>query len=169
MTTEDIRQIKKCIDEAFKNKPKQRQINYFISTEKILYSFNKLKIKVEIDKEDIDDLIKEQENKESSHRKINANEWDSEIDDTIRHKQKIRNRERSMIRSEKLIKRVERCLEYLKKDEYYNILPCIYFNLMTVPDVADEIHCSPRTVSRHKSRLINELVVLLYGADALEG
>ena len=168
MTNEDIQQIKKCIDEVLNKKPKEQRINYFTSTEKILYSFNKLKIKIEIDKEDILDLIKEQQNKESTHKRCSPNEWDAEIDDTIRHKQKIRNRERSMIRTEKLIRRFERCLQQIKDDEYYDIIPCVYFDNKTLSEVAEGMYCSPRTISRHKTRLINDLIVLLYGADALE-
>jgi len=137
-------------------------------TEKILFALEKLKIKVENDKQDIADMMQEGELKETTHKSINTNEWDAEIDDEIRHKQKIRRREREMIRTSKLISRIERCLKIIKNDEYFSIIPMIYFEQMTCEDVADELCTSTSTIRRNKNRLLGELVVLIYGADALE-
>ena len=42
-----------------------------------------------------------------------------------------------------------------------------YFEQKTDEEIADLMHCAPRTVRAHKSRLVGRLSVFLYGAAAL--
>ena len=154
------------MDKGRMAKPKENDC--FRMTEKILYSLDKLKVKVETDKEDIRDMIIEKQNRSALH--VLRKPQGPDLDDDIRHRQKVRNRERAMLRTQKLIQRTERCLKQLEQDEWYNVIELIYLQQpgMTIEQVACEIHTSIATVYRQKKRLINELSILFYGADALD-
>ena len=173
LTKDDVNILKNimmaCIKEGQKtettNRPKR---GYYKNTEKILYSYQKLKVKVETDKQDIEDLKLEQANKKTVHKITNPDQSDPDVDDEIRHKQKIRNRERAMLRSIKMIEQVERALSLINNDEYYQIVKMLYFEHKTIEEAAGIMYCSPRTIARHRTRLVNELIILFYGADALE-
>jgi hypothetical protein len=161
--------IRKMLNDAVdKCTATRRQKDYYKATEKILYSLDKLRIKAETDRQDILDMVREKENKAAVHKIEKA--WGPELDDDVRHKQKIRNRERAMFRTERLISRVNKCLKQLQKDEWFKVLEMTY--LTTPPPTSEEIAASMftsiATIYRHKKRLINELSILFYGADALD-
>ena len=74
--------IKKLMMETVeKCNKKQKPKDCFKATEKILYSLDKLRIKVETDRQDIQDMIKEKENKSTSHamRKPGGPDLDDDI------------------------------------------------------------------------------------------
>lgn len=65
------------------------------------------------------------------------------------------------------ISRVDKALEQIADDEYRDIIRYKYFEQKSDEEIADLIHCAPRTVRAHKSRLVGRLSVFLYGAGAL--
>ena len=179
MTPITLQQIRRVIKEELNEGSKQTKIYDCAKIEKVLYSMNMLKIGIEEDEYDIADLKVEKEVKETTHKILKNNNWDADIDDDIRHKQKIRRIERKILRDKQMIARIERRLERLKqeeaseskiknRDDYYQIIPMIYFDRMTAEEVADRLGCSAMTISRYKKRLVEKLVILLNGADALE-
>ena len=136
-------------------------------TEQILCAYESLNLKLVIDAKDILDLRAEGQIYSTNHKISNSDEWDAEIDDEIRHKQKIRNRERGMIRTEKLIERIDNALALLPKEDY-ELITDLYFDKLAVTNVAQKRGCCVRTVCRNRKRIVTELMVLFYGADALE-
>lgn len=64
--------------------------------------------------------------------------------------------------------RIEKALKQIADDEYHDIIKYKYFEQKTDEEIADLIHCAPRTVRAHKSALVGRLSVILYGAGALE-
>ena len=64
--------------------------------------------------------------------------------------------------------RIEKALEKIADDEYHDIIKYKYFEQKSDEEIADLIHCAPRTVRTHKSALVGRLSVILYGAGALE-
>ena len=65
------------------------------------------------------------------------------------------------------ISRIDKALAQIADDEYQNIIRYKYFEQKSDEEIADLIHCAPRTVRSHKSRLVGRLSVFLYGAGAL--
>jgi len=137
--------------------------------ELLLSSFECLKRKIELDKQDIDDLIKEGKSIEANHRLINPNEWNPDIDDEIRHKQRIRRRERSMLNTERLVKKVERIIKEVENDKYYYVIQMHYFEEKGLPEIACDMQVSIRTLINERTRLLNKLSIFVYGARALVG
>ena len=162
----------KTIDRLLKLKLRTKQNRkkwamYLRYIEDILSKFNSLKAKVRRDELDIEDLKKEQVHKDLYYEPHPPEGPD--IDDETRHLQKIRRRWRSMVRKKKLIERFEKALDEIKADEYYRIIELKYFNHLSVGEIAKRIPCNERTVMRQSKRLINELIVIYYGAEALGG
>lgn len=65
------------------------------------------------------------------------------------------------------IQRIEKALEQIADDEYKDIIRLKYFEQKSDEEIAEEMHCAPRTVRSHKSTLVGRISVFLYGAGAL--
>lgn len=65
------------------------------------------------------------------------------------------------------ISRIDKAIEQIADDEYRDIIRYKYFEQKSEDEIADLMHCAPRTVREHKSRLVGRLSVFLYGAGAL--
>lgn len=68
----------------------------------------------------------------------------------------------------KFVKEVDRILFDLKDDEYIDVIKCYYIEHMTLEETAERVHCSVRTVCRHKQRLIEILKVKLFSDEVIE-
>ncbi|HHX79959.1 MAG TPA: sigma-70 family RNA polymerase sigma factor, partial [Acholeplasmataceae bacterium] len=138
------------------------QRNYFKETERLLYSLPALKLKVAQDEEDLEfGIIRPQRSKDVVFVSgAGGNHIDYEED-------YVRRRIASMERTKKEIQRIERALETIEDDEYYDIIPLKYWDNLPPAEIAERLNCDERTFYRHKNRLINKLKVVLFGADAL--
>ena len=65
------------------------------------------------------------------------------------------------------IERIDKALEQIADDEYRDLIRYKYFEQKSEDEIAELMHCAPRTVRAHKSRLVGRLSVFLYGAGAL--
>ena len=79
----------------------------------------------------------------------------------------IAERKASMERTKREIQRIDRALETIQDDPYYDIIPLKYWDLLQPAEIAERLNCDERTLYRHKNRLVNKLKVVLFGADAL--
>lgn len=66
-----------------------------------------------------------------------------------------------------IVRRIDRAVETLKDDPYYNILYLKYTEGLPEEEIAYQIHCDTSTVRRNKNRLLERLAVIFYGAPAL--
>lgn len=57
---------------------------------------------------------------------------------------------------------IDKCLDALKNDPYYDILVMRYFEGRTQEDIAITLKCAQQTVSKNKSRLVKELAMRLF-------
>ncbi len=65
------------------------------------------------------------------------------------------------------IQRIEDALAPLENDDYYLVIELKYFEGKQDDDIAEALHCDPRTVRRNKNRLVEKISVRLYGVDAV--
>ena len=65
----------------------------------------------------------------------------------------------------RLIVIVEEILKYIEKDEYYMIIPMVYFDGKTQEQVAEFYNVDYKTISRNKKRLLNEIKVMLFSDE----
>ena len=170
----DDAMIKKIAKEAAKETLREMNLVRKRGSEKrsfkdvivLLESIPDLKDKIEQDELDIADMKQEKFDNTTWHD-IKRPEG-PQLDDSIRHLQKIRNRERAQKRTEKLLQRIENVIEKVKGEDGYEILEMRYIKEMTVEQIADELHYSKQTVWRRHNKIVSKLKRKLFGADALD-
>lgn len=69
--------------------------------------------------------------------------------------------------SDKFIELVNEALDDLKDDPYYEVIPMTYFEGMTREQVAEFFDTTTTTISRHKTRLINQLTPVLFSDETI--
>jgi RNA polymerase sigma factor (sigma-70 family) len=142
------------------------QRNYFKETERLLYSLPALRLKVAQDEEDLKNgLVKFRERSRDVIKPSQGGYGPS--DPEAKEERYIADRMESMERTKREIQRIERALETIQDDEYYDIIPLKYWDQMPPAEIAERLNCDERTFYRHKNRLVNKLKVVLFGADAL--
>lgn len=65
----------------------------------------------------------------------------------------------------KLIVIIEDTLKYIENDEYYLIIPMIYFEGKTQEQVAEFYNVDYKTISRNKKRLLSEIQTMLFSDE----
>lgn len=176
ISPEVLKIIKKSVDEAVKKAAEAiiktnrefdaAQRNYFKETERLLYSLPALKLKVAQDEEDLKNgLVKFRERSRDVIKPSQGGYGPS--DPEAKEERYIADRMESMERTKREIQRIERALETIQDDEYYEIIPLKYWDGLSPVEIAEALHCDERTFYRHKNRLVNKLKVVLFGADAL--
>lgn len=143
--------------------------NYFKETEKLLYAYPILKVQVQQIELDIEDLKKEEYTDHSKDIVKMKSGGGACLGEYELQDIRIKNRIRSLNRTNNEIKRIDRALEQVKNDEGYEIIKLKYFDnpSKTIEEMSELLHISESTVKRWKNRIINKLKIVLFGADAL--
>lgn len=136
-------------------------------TEKRLYAYPVLKRNIKRYKLDIEDIRHEDIRKSKDIVLYTTAGGGTQPDIEELRAAKILLIEQKIARDEKEIVEIDIALQEIKNDEYFNIIPMKYIEKISNEEIAQELHCDMRTIGRHKSRLIKEISLGLYGADAL--
>ena len=64
-----------------------------------------------------------------------------------------------------LVRKMNEALGTIKSDIYYGIIPMFYFDHETRENIADYYNTTVTTISRNKTRLVNELKAILFSSD----
>ncbi len=138
----------------------------FKATEKRLYAYPLLKAKIEDDKEQLEEVkrygARSKSNSITRFMKNGIRLEREEIKEAV-----IIDLQAGIAADQHEVERIEKALEQIQGDEYTDIIRLKYFEQKTDEEIADELHCAPRTVRTHKSTLVGRLSVFLYGAGAL--
>ena len=65
------------------------------------------------------------------------------------------------------IKNVEKALEKINSDDYYDIIPRYYFEGQSAENIALDLNVSAKTVRHNKQRLIDTLATFLFSDDTI--
>lgn len=163
------KQMKKAVDAIFeaKSKVNDGQRNYYSETERLLYAYPALKLKVAQDEEDLENgIIHTGANKSNDIARFSSSRGMRPPEEQV-HEELERSRRASMERTKLEITRIDRALETIQEDPYYQIIPLRYFDNLSADEIAERVSCDERTYFRNKSRLIKKLMIILFGADAL--
>jgi Txe/YoeB family toxin of Txe-Axe toxin-antitoxin module len=74
----------------------------------------------------------------------------------------------SLERTKRSVKLIDDALNKIKSDPYYGIIPAKYFELKTHEQIAGIYSKDTSTITKNKSRLINELKINLFSDEAIE-
>ena len=67
----------------------------------------------------------------------------------------------------KLVVKIEEALKDIEDDIYYDVIPMFYFHNETREYIAERFGCTETTVSRNKTRLLNQLKLRLFSDDVI--
>jgi len=141
--------------------------NYFRETEILLYNYPALRLKVAQDEEFLYDPNASTAPTSNRSKDIvvfstrNAGSHGLDID---QYTQGVKS---SMMRTRQEVLRIDRAMEAITDDKYYGIIPLKYWDGLTIEEISEKIVCDEKTVRRNRSRLVNKLKIMLFGADAL--
>ena len=138
----------------------------FKATEKRLYAFPILKAKIADDYEMIEEIkaygVRGKSNSITRFMKNSVRLDPEEVKEGL-----IIDLRASIASNEYEINCILKAIHQIEDDEYQEIIKLKYFEQKTDDEIADLMHCAPRTVRTHKSRLVGRIAVFLYGAGAL--
>lgn len=139
----------------------------FKSTEKRLYAFPVLKIKLKSDIERLEEIKKYGPRERSKgigrFMKSGSRLSKEEILEAI-----IIDSEAVIDADSYEIETMENALKSIENDEYFITVSGRYFDNLPDEAIAQKIPCDTSTVWRNRKRLVQKLAVLLYGVDAVK-
>jgi len=97
----------------------------------------------------------------SSGSSFSVKDEDEKIDD------KVIQLEGSIIITKNLISVIDKALEKLHEDQYYDIIKLKYFEKKKSEEIAEHYNVDTSTISRNKNRLINVLKIYLFSDDVV--
>lgn len=65
------------------------------------------------------------------------------------------------------VKMIEKALDDIRGDEYYNIIPLVYYHGLTTEEVAETLNKDTSTIYRNKKRLVKKLEIKLLSDDVI--
>lgn len=72
------------------------------------------------------------------------------------------------MKTQKLIKIIDRALKTIKDDPYYKIIELFYFEHKTRAEIAEIFNVDDKTISRNKKRLVKEIKYIVFSDDTIE-
>ena len=175
--TMDKSELKQIADEVEKvgkrligaAKAKAKMEDTYIKTERRLYAYPILKKNIERYKADIEDIKHEDMGKSADIVLYQTNSGKTpESDLEELRAEKIFTITEKMNRDQKEVDEIELALGYIQDDEYYPLIPMLYFERRRRDEVCQLKHISRATSFRQSCRMVKTVELVLYGADALK-
>lgn len=69
--------------------------------------------------------------------------------------------------SKKYVEMIEKALQEIRNDEYYEIIPMRYFENKSREQVAEYFDVSTTTITRHQRELLERLSILIFSDDVI--
>jgi hypothetical protein len=182
--------IDKAVEKAFsagrnleKIESRKKRNPFMEETEKRLYAYPDLQLKVEKTKADIEDLKKEIDDYEKTGEAQGrskdivcaSSSGGQRLTYQEKHEAIIQDKQLSLERTKKEIKEIDDTIEILSYQDknkqviepWIDTVKLKYFECMRDDEIAELLHCDKTTVWRNRSRILSRLMTLWYGADAL--
>lgn len=160
--------VKIVLDELSKRGFIKNDSISFTNTEKLLYSYNSLKLSIKNHLEEIDDLVENGLPEKSKSIVLNPGSGFNKDVDPV--EQSIASINKTVEITKATLKHINKVLNNFKDDPYYEIIPLKYFEKKTYEEIAEYFDkksnkvsgpIAVSTISKNKTRLINEIRILL--------
>ena len=139
----------------------------FKMTEKRLYAYPVIKLKIEDDRERIDEISEHGAPGKSKsilkYRRMGIRLTQDEIAEAL-----INDINAEIAENEHEIETIDKAVDIIAGDTYGDIIRYKYFESKSDEQISEILNCDPSTVRRNKSRLVGRLSVFLYGAAAVQ-
>lgn len=144
----------------------RQPLDAFKATEKRLYAYPVIKLKIADDLERIEEICAygtpSKSKSITKYQRVGVRIGADDIADAL-----IININADIAGNEFEIETIEKALSIIADDLYADIIKYKYFEGKNDEDIAEQMTCAPSTVRRNKSRLVGRLAVFLYGAAAV--
>lgn len=157
--------VKKGLEAGYRA-AKEEQLDTYKATERRLYALPDLRLKIEKDKQYLQDLQNQGPGRRSLDI-VRLKRSGTRLSDSDLLSALVQDTEARIAADEHEIKTIEEALGMIAEDEYYLAVSGRYLNSLSDEQIGVKIHCDPRTVRRNRGRLVRRLAVLLYGASAV--
>lgn len=141
--------------------------NSYESTEKILFGFKALPEALELIEDEIKNLQKElnklkPENSIKSKTLVLNEEEGTYVYGNETLETRISELKQIAAKTKSQIRLVNRALDKIRNDKYYDIIELYYFQGQKIPVISELLDKSDGTISNNKNRLINQLKVYIF-------
>lgn len=137
-------------------------------TEARLYAYPSLKIKIDLDVEEVGNLKASGQMKERSKDLTRFSRGGSRVSLEEKLEAVIDSMESSIEADKHEVTVIDKVLTHIAGEYFYPTIPAKYFTKRGDTEMAEELNCSEKTITRQRSRLVKELSVLLYGSEGTE-
>jgi DNA-directed RNA polymerase specialized sigma24 family protein len=138
----------------------------FKATEKRLYAYPVIQLKIEDDRERIEEINNYGAPSGSKsvikHQRSGMRLTPEEIAEAL-----ITDLRAEIARNECELETIDRAILVVDSDPYAAIVKYKYFEGKNDEEIGEIMNCDPRTIRRQKSRLVGRLAVFLYGVTAV--
>lgn len=172
MTEIEEKQIKNLINEVIIELKNRKMLKEYVRTpyqkvEVLLFSYPTYKQNI-AEKEEMIQEVSQCGVRKKSPSLVGAPQGNLNIQtESDKATDKIAELESSIRITKSCIAQIDRALNKLKDDHYYQILPMFYFEKRSRDEIASYFDVEASTITRNKSRLVNELKVILFSDDCI--
>lgn len=139
----------------------------FQKTESLLYNYPKFKKIIEERRE----ILKDDDFNHGKSKSVVAfSKTASHTNKTEeeQYRERFEAYEASVAKTESYVRIIGEALKKIENDPYYQVLPLKYWEWKTHQEIADLFSKDVSTITRNKTRLINELKINLFSDEAIE-
>ena len=171
MNEKDIDRIADKIIEKMKTDREiktEKQLTPFQKTEKLLSELALLKGAIDSKNMLIEDLKREGISIHKKETGVNVQTSKVYLSELEKVENRIEKLKEEIVRIENVVNMVERALDTIKNNKYYDIIEMKYFDDLTFEYIAEKLDISERTAKRHKNYMIRQLQLIIFSDDVLK-
>ena len=171
MNEKDIDRIVDKILEKIRNDKDiktEKQLTPFQKTEKLLSELSLLKGAIDSKNMLIEDLKKEGISIQKRETGVNVQSSKLYLSELEKVENRIEKLQEEIARIENIVNMVERALETIKNNKYYDIIAMKYFEELTFEHIAEKLDISVITAKRYKNYMIRQLQLVIFSDDVIK-
>ena len=171
MNEKDIDRIADKIIERMKTDREiktEKQLTPFQKTEKLLSELALLKGAIDSKNMLIEDLKKEGISIQKRETGVNVQSSKIYLSELEKVENRIEKLKEEIVRIENVVNMVERALDTIKNNKYYDIIEMKYFDELTFEHISEKLDISVITAKRYKNKMIRQLQLVIFSDDVIK-
>ena len=171
MNEKDIDRIADKIIERMKTDREiktEKQLTPFHKTEKLLSELALLKGAIDSKNMLIEDLKKEGISIQKRETGVNVQSSKIYLSELEKVENRIEKLQEEIVRIENVVNMVERALDTIKNNKYYDIIEMKYFDELTFEHISEKLDISVITAKRYKNKMIRQLQLVIFSDDVIK-
>lgn len=171
MNEKDIDRIADKIIERMKTDREiktEKQLTPFQKTEKLLSELSLLKGAIDSKNMLIEDLKKEGISIQKKKTEVNVQASKIYLSELEKVENRIEKLKEEIVRIENVVNMVERALDTIRNNKYYDIIEMKYFDELTFEHISEKLDISVITAKRYKNKMIRQLQLVIFSDDVIK-